>query len=50
MLDNTAPDQQRAPHLPSIPGMVVDAFDTASLALVLAAAFAIKFVATAVTK
>jgi hypothetical protein len=30
--------------------MVVDAFDTASLALVLAAAFAIKFVAAAVTK
>lgn len=50
MTDSTAPAQQRAPHLPSIPGMVVDAFDTASLAVAIVAAFAIKYVAAAVTK
>lgn len=46
----TTTDQQRAPHLPSITGIVVDAFDTASLAVAIVAAFAVKYVAAAVTK
>jgi hypothetical protein len=46
----TAPDQQRAPYLPGISGMAVDLFDTASLAVAIVAAFAIKYVAAAVTK
>jgi hypothetical protein len=50
MTDGTANTQQSALHLPSIPGIAVDLFDAASLALALAAAFAIKFVATAVAK
>lgn len=50
MTDSTAFNHQPALHLPSIPGIAVDLFDAASLALALTAAFAIKFVATAVTK
>ena len=51
MTDSTAfTQQQRAPHLPSIPGMAVDLFDTASLAVTMLAAFAIKYVTAAVTQ
>lgn len=50
MTDSTALTQQRELHTPGITGMVVDAFDTASLAVALVSAFAIKFVAAAVTK
>lgn len=52
MQQQTIPDQSPfgTVHTPSIPGMVVDAFDAASLAVALVSAFAIKFVAAAVTK
>jgi hypothetical protein len=49
MTDHTGFTQQQ-PHLPNLADMAVDLFDTASLAVALVAAFAIKFVATAVTK
>ena len=49
MNDHTAITQQQ-PHLPGISGIALDLFDTASLAVAMLSAFAIKYVAAAVTK